>query len=104
MRIILLGPTASGKTELSLQIAEELEIPIISVDSRQCYKHLDIGTAKPSEKELQRVEHYNISNLELDEPDSVQAFSERAEVWEKEILSSSDHSFLLEEVHYIYKV
>jgi tRNA dimethylallyltransferase len=95
LRIILLGPTASGKTELSLQIAEELEIPIISVDSRQCYKHLDIGTAKPSEKELQRVEHYNISNLELDEPDSVQAFSERAEVWEKEILSSSDHSFFV---------
>ncbi|MBO6622000.1 MAG: tRNA (adenosine(37)-N6)-dimethylallyltransferase MiaA [Balneola sp.] len=95
MRIILLGPTASGKTELSLQVAEELGIPIISVDSRQCYKHLDIGTAKPSDKELQRVEHYNISNLELDESDSVRAFSERAEVWEKEILSSSDHSFFV---------
>lgn len=95
MRIILLGPTASGKTELSLQVAEELGIPIISVDSRQCYKHLNIGTAKPSEKELQRVEHYNISNLELDEPDSVQAFSERAEAWEKEILSSSAHSFFV---------
>lgn len=95
MRIILLGPTASGKTELSLQVAEELGIPIISVDSRQCYKHLDIGTAKPSEKELQRVKHYNISNLELDEQDSVQAFSERAEVWEKEILKSSDHSFFV---------
>ncbi|MEP2446901.1 MAG: tRNA (adenosine(37)-N6)-dimethylallyltransferase MiaA [Balneola sp.] len=95
MRIILLGPTASGKTELSLQVAEELGIPIISVDSRQCYKHLDIGTAKPSEQELQRVEHYNISNLELDEPDSVQAFSERACVWENEILSSSYHSFFV---------
>jgi len=95
LRIILLGPTASGKTELSLQVAEELGIPIISVDSRQCYKHLDIGTAKPSENELQRVDHYNISNLELDEPDSVQAFSERAEAWEKEILSSSDHSFFV---------
>lgn len=95
MRIILLGPTASGKTELSLQVAEELGIPIISVDSRQCYKYLDIGTAKPSEKEIQRVEHYNISNLELDEPDSVQAFSARAEAWEKKILSSSDHSFFV---------
>jgi tRNA dimethylallyltransferase len=95
LRIILLGPTASGKTELSLQVAEDLGIPIISVDSRQCYKHLDIGTAKPSEKELQRVEHFNISNLELDEQDSVQAFSERAEVWEKEILKSSDHSFFV---------
>ena len=95
MRIILLGPTASGKTELSLQVAEELGIPIISVDSRQCYKHLDIGTAKPSEKELQRVEHYNISNLELDEDDSVQAFSDRADVWEKQILSINDHSFFV---------
>ncbi|MEO9886869.1 MAG: tRNA (adenosine(37)-N6)-dimethylallyltransferase MiaA [Balneola sp.] len=95
MRIILLGPTASGKTELSLQVAEELGIPIISVDSRQCYKHLDIGTAKPSSEELNRVKHFNISNLELDEADSVQAFSERAEAWEQEILSSHKHSFFV---------
>mgnify|MGYP003640689071 CR=1 FL=1 len=87
MKIILLGPTASGKTELSIQIAEELGIPIISVDSRQCYKHVDIGTAKPSKSDLDRVQHYNISNLELTESDSVQAFSNRAELWEQEILS-----------------
>jgi len=95
LRIILLGPTAVGKTELSIQIAEELGIPIISVDSRQCYKHLDIGTAKPSAEELSRVQHYNISNLELDETDSVQAFFERAESWEKEILSNQNHSFFV---------
>ncbi|MFA5669550.1 MAG: tRNA (adenosine(37)-N6)-dimethylallyltransferase MiaA [Balneolaceae bacterium] len=95
MRIILLGPTASGKTELSLQIAEELGIPIISVDSRQCYKHVNIGTAKPSEQELQRVKHYNISNLELDEPDSVQAFANRAKLWENEILKDHKHSFFV---------
>jgi len=95
LRIILLGPTASGKTELSLQIAEELGIPIISVDSRQCYKHVNIGTAKPSEQELQRVKHYNISNLELDEPDSVQAFANRAKLWENEILKDHKHSFFV---------
>lgn len=95
MRIILLGPTASGKTELSLLVAEELGIPIISVDSRQCYKHLDIGTAKPSQQELDRVKHYNISNLELDEADSVQGFSERAQAWEKEILEVHDHSLFV---------
>lgn len=95
MRIILLGPTASGKTELSLQVAEELGIPIISVDSRQCYKHVNIGTAKPSEEELQRVKHYNISNLELDKPDSVQAFSNRVELWENEILKDHKHSFFV---------
>ena len=91
MRIILLGPTASGKTELSLQLAEELGISIISADSRQCYKHMDIGTAKPTADELTRVLHYNISNLELDEDDSAVKFNERAEVWEKEILQTSEH-------------
>lgn len=95
MRIILLGPTASGKTELSLQIAEELGVPIISTDSRQCYKHLDIGTAKPTPQELARVKHFNISILELDETDSVQAFAERAIAWENEILASHEHSLFV---------
>tara|TARA_R110002096_G_scaffold428478_4_gene640234 strand:+ start:21241 stop:22167 length:927 start_codon:yes stop_codon:yes gene_type:complete len=95
LKIILLGPTASGKTELSIQIAEELGIPIISVDSRQCYKHVDIGTAKPSKSDLDRVQHYNISNLELTESDSVQAFSNRAELWEQEILSQHQHSLFV---------
>lgn len=91
MRIILLGPTASGKTELSLQLAEELGTSIISADSRQCYKHLNIGTAKPSKQELNRVPHFNISNLELEEDDSAVKFVERAEVWEEDILKHSDH-------------
>ena len=91
MRIILLGPTASGKTELSLQLAEELGTSIISADSRQCYKHLDIGTAKPSQEELDRVKHFNISNLGLEEDDSAVKFVERAVDWEKEILQHSEH-------------
>ncbi|MEQ8524198.1 tRNA (adenosine(37)-N6)-dimethylallyltransferase MiaA [Gracilimonas sp.] len=95
MRIILLGPTAAGKTELSLQLAEELGTSIISADSRQCYKHIDIGTAKPSSEELDRVQHYNISLLELDEDDSAMDFQKRAEQWEKEILESSEHVFFV---------
>lgn len=91
MRIILLGPTASGKTELSLQLAEELKTSIISADSRQCYIHLDIGTAKPTKEELGRVPHYNISNLELEEDDSAVKFVERSEGWEQEILQQSEH-------------
>lgn len=91
MRIILLGPTASGKTELSLQLAEELGTSIISADSRQCYKHLDIGTAKPSPEELNLVRHFNISNLELEDDDSAVKFMERAEDWEEQILQYSDH-------------
>ncbi len=91
MRIILLGPTASGKTELSLQLAEELETSIISADSRQCFSMMDIGTAKPNKEELARVPHFNISNLSLDDDDSAIKFNRRAEAWEKEILSNSDH-------------
>ena len=89
MRIIILGPTASGKTELSLQLAEELGTSIISADSRQCYKHLDIGTAKPTKDELARVPHFNISNLELIDDDSAMKFVDRANIWERDILKNS---------------
>ena len=92
MRIIILGPTASGKTELSLQLAEELGTSIISADSRQCFSLMDIGTAKPSEEELARVKHYNISNLSLDEEDSAIKFHRRANMWEQEILNNSNHA------------
>ncbi len=91
MRIILLGPTASGKTNLSILLAEELGTSIISADSRQCYKHLDIGTAKPTRDELDKAPHFNISNLELEEEDSAVKFLERAGKWEQDILESSEH-------------
>ena len=91
MRIILLGPTASGKTELSLKLAEKLDTAIISADSRQCYKHINIGTAKPSPEEMKRVKHYNISLLELEEDDNAMNFQRRAKVWEQQILENSDH-------------
>ncbi len=62
------------------------------MDSRQCYKHLDIGTAKPSEEELARIPHFNISNLDLDQDDSAIQFVQRAEKWESEILKNSEHA------------
>lgn len=91
MRIILLGPTASGKTELSIQLAEELGTSIISADSRQCYKHIDIGTAKPTSEELQRVKHFNISLLDLEEEDNAMDFQRRAENWEQQVLQGAEH-------------
>ena len=63
--IILLGPTGVGKTELSLQIAEELKTEIISCDSRQMYREMKIGTAAPTEKELKRVPHHFIGHLSI---------------------------------------
>jgi tRNA dimethylallyltransferase len=62
--IAIVGPTASGKTPLSLLIAEYLDAEIISADSRQLYKYLDVGTAKPSREERARVVHHFIDILD----------------------------------------
>jgi len=77
-QIIIAGPTASGKSSLAVALALETKAEIISVDSRQCYKKIDIGTAKPNGEQLQLVRHHNISELDLNEKDSVAAFRERA--------------------------
>lgn len=65
--IVIAGPTASGKTALSLQLAEELNTSIISADSRQCYREMNIGTAKPEQKFLQLVPHYFINSHSITE-------------------------------------
>jgi tRNA dimethylallyltransferase len=63
--LILTGPTGVGKTELSLEIAEQYHSPIISADSRQLYKDLPIGTAAPTPEQQARVRHYMVGTLEL---------------------------------------
>lgn len=65
--IVVVGATASGKTDLSIALARYYNAPIISTDSRQVYKGLPIGTAYPSEEQLQMVEHHFIGELELTE-------------------------------------
>ena len=62
--IVLLGPTGVGKTELSLELAEKLNTEIISADSMQVYKFLDIGTAKVTSEEQKRVKHFMIDVIE----------------------------------------
>ena len=62
---VLLGPTAVGKTELSLTIAERLGCPILNCDSRQLYRDLHIGTATPTPRQLERVRHYFVGTLAL---------------------------------------
>ncbi|MFH1657534.1 MAG: tRNA (adenosine(37)-N6)-dimethylallyltransferase MiaA [bacterium] len=56
--IVILGPTASGKTDLAIKLAKQFNGEIVSADSRQVYKGMDIGTAKPTKKQLARVPHY----------------------------------------------
>ncbi|MBR3883308.1 MAG: tRNA (adenosine(37)-N6)-dimethylallyltransferase MiaA [Bacteroidaceae bacterium] len=62
--VVLIGPTAVGKTEVSLEIAEHLGCPIISSDSRQMYRGMEIGTAMPTKEELARCKHYFVGQLE----------------------------------------
>lgn len=65
--IVVVGPTASGKTDLSIALARHYNAPILSTDSRQVYKGLPIGTAYPSVEQLQAVEHHFIGELELNQ-------------------------------------
>ena len=65
--IIIAGPTAVGKTYFAIELAKYLETKIISADSRQCFKELNIGVAKPTKEQLQSVPHYFIDSHSIDE-------------------------------------
>jgi tRNA dimethylallyltransferase len=76
--IVLLGPTGVGKTDLSLSLAEHYHSPIISSDSRQMYAPLKIGTAAPTEEQLQRVKHYFVGTLQVTDYYSAARYEEEA--------------------------
>lgn len=77
--IVIVGPTAVGKTALSIQLAQLFNGEIVSGDSMQIYKKLDIGTAKVTQKEAQGIPHYLIDEYKWDEKYSAYHFKERAE-------------------------
>ena len=89
--LVLLGPTGVGKTELSIQLAEQFKCPIINADSRQIYKDIEIGTAAPTAEELARVKHYFVHTLGLDEYYSAAEF-------EKDVLVLLDELFKAHDV------
>lgn len=93
--IVIAGPTASGKTALSLDLAEYYKTEIISADSRQCYKELNIGVAKPTERELQRVKHHFINSHSIQENVSAQTFEQYAMKCVTEILQHNDTAILV---------
>ncbi len=85
--IILTGPTAAGKTELSIQLAKLTGGSIISADSMQVYKYMDIGSAKITPGQMQGVKHYLIDEFMPREPFNVAVFQKYAKVYIKEILA-----------------
>lgn len=87
--VILTGPTAVGKTSLSIDIAKEINASIISADSMQIYEYMDIGSAKINKEEMQNIKHYMIDEVKPDFSFSVSEFQKRAKNYIKEIQNSN---------------
>lgn len=84
--IVIVGPTCSGKTYLSLRLAEILKSEIISADSRQIYKYLNIGTAKPSSDQVKKIKHHFIDDLKPDDDFNASKFAERTKIILEELI------------------
>lgn len=93
--IVIVGPTASGKTEVSIKLAKRLNGEIISADSRQFYQYMDIGTAKPTNQELMMVPHHLINVAHPSSPWSLAAFQESARKSIDEIYSRGKVPFIV---------
>ena len=85
--IVIVGPTASGKTALSIELAKKINGEIVSCDSMQIYKKMNIGSAKPTIEEMQGIKHYMIDIIEPNERFSVAEYKKQAEKAIEEIIS-----------------
>ena len=92
--IIIAGPTASGKTARAIQLAKELSTEIISADSRQCFKELKIGVARPTDEELSQVPHHFIANHSIHENITAKSFAEESSNYLNDIFIKADHAII----------
>ena len=93
--IVLIGATASGKTELAIEIADYFQTHIHNIDSRQIYKSMDIGTAKPSVKQQKKIKHFLIDIEEPISPMNVKQFQEIAQKSIKKEIKQNNLPFLV---------
>jgi tRNA dimethylallyltransferase len=93
--IVILGPTASGKTNLAIKLAKEFSGEIISADSRQIYKEMDIGTAKPTKSELKTVPHHLVNIILPNQKFNVALYKKRAHPIIKDIQKRNKVPFLV---------
>lgn len=93
--ITIVGPTCSGKTKLSLILAEKINGEIISADSRQVYKYLDIGSAKPEQSTLKIIKHYFIDELKPDENFNASIFAKKSEEIIERILAENKNPIIV---------
>ena len=93
--IVIAGPTASGKTALAIELANRLKTEIISADSRQFYKEMAIGTAKPSPEELKQAKHYFIDSHSITETFSVGDFERQGLIVIENIFKTHDTAIMV---------
>ena len=92
--IVITGPTAVGKTTLCMDIAKHFGIPIINADSRQIYRELKIGTARPTDEQTQAVRHYFVGSLGLDDYYSASLFEQQVLQLLDQLFQASDYALL----------
>ncbi len=92
--IVIAGPTASGKSKLAVELAKKINGEIISADSMQIYKDMNIGTAKISKEEMQGIEHYMIDCVSPNERYSVSTYKKEAEECIKKVLSKGKNPII----------
>ena len=92
--IVITGPTAVGKTELCMELARWLNIPIINADSRQMFRELKIGTAAPTDEQLQQVRHYFVGNLSISDYYSASMYEQDVNTLLAELFATSDYALL----------
>lgn len=85
--IVIVGPTASGKTALSIELAKLIDGEIVSADSMQIYKEMNIGSAKPTLEEMQGIKHYMIDKIDIETRFSVAEYKKQAEIAIEEIIN-----------------
>ena len=83
--VVIGGATACGKTDVGVLLAEKINGEIISADSMQVYRYMDIGTAKPTKQEMKNIKHYLIDEIEPDEEYNVMIFQKKAKQYMEEI-------------------
>ncbi len=93
--IVLLGPTASGKTNIALDIAEKFNLDIFNIDSRQLYIGMNIGTAKPTKQQINRVKHHLINIRTPDDPITFKEFQQTAQSTLEQTLPNKKIGFLV---------
>lgn len=93
--IVVIGPTAVGKTAMAIEIAKHFKTEIISADSRQFYKELKIGVASPSEEELKSAKHHFIGNLSINDSYNVSKFETEALICIENIFVNNNHAVLV---------